>query len=126
MSLRRYSAIVLATLVLSLGALRAALSEATWVAAAIGALLAALNTVAAFALVRWSASHSNLAFFQAILGGMVVRMAVLLGATVAAILGGLPRVPFATALLAYFAGFLALELTVTHRGTVSSRPEAGR
>jgi hypothetical protein len=123
MSLGRYTAVVISAVAVSLAALRTGLSSAMWAAVAAGAVLAAANTIAAFALVLWSTRRSNVAFFQAILGGMVVRMMALLGATVAAILSGLPRVPFATGLLAYFVAFLALELALTHR--LSLAPQAG-
>ena len=49
-------------------------------AALLGAALALANTVAAYALVRWSAGRPVNTFMGAVLGGMIGRMAALLGA----------------------------------------------
>jgi hypothetical protein len=115
-SLRRYALIVVGGVALSLAALRPALAADAWRAAVVGALLATVNTVAAYALVVWSTGRSNIAFFRAVLGGTLGRMVVLLGAVAAAIVGfGLPRLPLVAALLGYFVAFLALELAVVHR-----------
>jgi len=81
-----------------------------------GALLAALNTVCAYFLALWSAGRSNNAFFTAVLGGMLARMTVLLGALlVGVLLVGLPKLPLTFSLLAYFVAFLVLELAVLSR-----------
>jgi hypothetical protein len=119
-SLGRYTLVVLALLGAGLGV--------TWVpllkgleprargAAFLGGVLAALNAVTAYSLVLWSASRPTGAFMKAILGGMVGRMAFLLAAVVLAVLGlGLPSVPLAVSLLAYFVLFLVLELAVLHK-----------
>lgn len=83
-----------------------------------GAALAALNTILAYFLVVWSASRSTSAFMKAVLGGMVVRMGLMLAAVVAGVLVfGLPKVPLAISLLAFFVLFLILELTILHRRT---------
>jgi hypothetical protein len=83
-----------------------------------GALLAVLNTLAAHALVSWSERRSTPAFFGAVLGGMVGRMAVMLAAVVLGILLlDLPRLPLVVSLLAYYSLFLVMELTVQHRHT---------
>ena len=117
MSLARYSATVGGAVVVSVGLLRLSLSEDSWRAAAAAAVLAALNAWAAFALVTWSAGRSNTAFFRAILGGTLARMALLLGAALAAILWlGLSRLAFLLSLLGYFVAFLVLEVGVVHRG----------
>jgi hypothetical protein len=125
-SLGRYTLVVLALLGAGLGA--------TWVpllkgleprargAAFVGGALAALNAITAYSLVLWSASRPTGAFMKAILGGMVGRMAFLLAAVILAVLGlGLPSVPLAVSLLAYFVLFLVLELAVLHkRATAAS------
>jgi uncharacterized membrane protein len=114
-SLARYSAIVVGTVLVSLAALRAPHATETWNAVAAAAALAGLNAVMAFALVAWSSKRPNVTFFRAILGGTLARMALLVGGTVAAILWlGLGRVPFVLSLISYFAAFLALELAVVH------------
>jgi hypothetical protein len=121
-SLTRYSVLVLgialATFALAWAvALRRADGPTCW-AAAFGAAVAVANTVAAHALVRWSGPRSTKAFFGAVLGGMIGRMALMLAAVVAGVLGlGLPKLPLVGALLPYFALFLVLELSIPHRQT---------
>ena len=78
MSLGRYALIVLATVALGLAlawplGLRGVEPRARW-AALLGGALAALNTLAAYALVSWSIGRSTNAFLGAVLGGMVGRM----------------------------------------------------
>jgi len=125
-SLRRYSLLVVGAVALSMTALRPALAPDAWRAAFVGALLAAANAIAAYALVVWSAGRGNAAFFRAVLGGTLGRMAVLLAAVAAAIVGlGLPRLPLVASLLACFVAFLALELAVVHRRS-GERLEARR
>ena len=126
MSLRRYSLIVVGAVALAMTALMPALAPDAWRAALVGALLAAANAIAAYALVVWSAGRGNTAFFRAVLGGTLGRMALVLAAVVAAIVGlGLPRLPLLAALLACFVAFLALELAVVHRRS-GERLEARR
>ena len=96
--------------------------DGTFAAVTLGGGLAGLNAVAAYALIAWSAGRSNVAFFRAVLGGTLGRMAFLLGAVAVAILGfGLPRLPLVTALLSYYVAFLALELVVVHRSPGAHR-----
>ena len=96
--------------------------DGTFAAVALGGGLAGLNAVAAYALIAWSAGRSNVAFFRAVLGGTLGRMAFLLGAVAVAILGlGLPRLPLVIALLSYYVAFLALELAVVHRSPGAHR-----
>jgi hypothetical protein len=123
-SLGRYTLVVLALLGAGLGAswVPLGLEPRARGAAFLGGALAALNAIAAYFLVLWSASRPTGAFMKAILGGMVGRMAFLLAAVVLAVLGlGLPSVPLAVSLLAYFVLFLVLELAVLHkRATAAS------
>ena len=120
MSVARYAAIVLLTVAATLGPLLLALRDrlgASDVSAALtGAALAALNSVAAYGLVAWSAARSTAWFFRAILGGMLARMVFMLAAVVGGILLlGLPRLPLVFALLGYFVTLLAFEVTVLSR-----------
>ena len=122
MSLTRYALIVVLTvggsLLLVLPALSGVLDSAARAAALLGGLLAALNTFAAFFLVRWSEKRSSNTFLRAVIGGMVARMALMLGAVVAAVLYlGLPKEPLAISLLSYFVLFLIFELRVLHKHT---------
>jgi hypothetical protein len=121
-SLSRYSILVLgvalATLALAWPLALRRLDAPARVAVAFGASVALANTIAAHALVRWSAGRSTTAFMRAVLGGMVGRMALMLAAVVAGILAlGLPRLPLAFSLLSYFVVFLAMELTILQRQT---------
>lgn len=119
MSLVRYSLVVGAIATGSFAALWPVLggrTQGTRSAVALGTTLAGLNAVAAYALVVWSSGRSNTAFFRAVLGGTLGRLAVLLAAVVIAVVGmGLPRLPLVLALLSYYVAFLVLELAVVHR-----------
>ena len=126
MSLKRYALIVLAIVSVSLSlllpALAGVLDAGGQLAALFGGLLAGLNTLLAFFLVSWSEKRSTNVFLRAVLGGMVARMALMLGAVVLAVLYlGLPKVPLAISLLGYFVLFLVFELRVLHKRTA---PEA--
>jgi len=119
-SFGRYALTVLGIVLISLGALWLPLLGALaprerWAVLAGGAL-ATLNTLAAYALVLWSQRRSTQVFMRAILGGMVGRMALMLAAVVAGILGlGLPTIPLTVSLLGYFVLFLVLELAILQR-----------
>jgi branched-subunit amino acid ABC-type transport system permease component len=92
-----------------------------------GALLAATNTVCAYFLALWSQGRTNNAFFIAVLGGMLARLTVLLGAFVLGVLvAGLPKVPFTISLLSYFVVFLVLELAVLSRRTAGPGARAAQ
>ena len=83
-----------------------------------GGGVALLNAVAAHALVEWAVRRSPQVFLATVLFGMVGRMAAMLGLVVAGILAlGLPRLPLAFTLLAYFVLFLAFEIGALQRGT---------
>ena len=118
MSLSRYAILVLFTAAATLAAigLVAPADAALRAAILFGALVATVNTLVAHGLVAWSERRSTHAFFGAVLGGMIGRMALMLGAVVAGVLLlGLPRLPLIVSLLTYFSLFLVLELSVQHR-----------
>ena len=116
MTLARYTAVVLGAVGASLCAAWPMLAAEARPAVLTGALLAALNTLCAYFLALWSAGRSNHAFFVAVLGGMLGRMTVLLGAVLVGVLVvGLPKLPLTFSLLAYFVAFLVLELAVLSR-----------
>jgi hypothetical protein len=124
----RYAAIVVlgvaSTLAAVVVSLAGRLGSSGAVAVIAGAVMAALNSIAAYALVAWSIARSTAWFFRAILGGMLARMTVMLAAVVAAILLlGLPRLPFVFSLLAYFVTLLAFEVAVVSR-LVARAPHA--
>ena len=125
MSFARYVALVSGAACASLGALWLVLEPRWRVPAAVGAALAVANTVAAYGLVVWGNRRSTNVFLGAVLGGMVARMGLMLAAVVMAVLLlGLPKVPLALSLLAYFVVFLVFELALLQRRT--SGPQASR
>jgi len=127
-SFSRYAQVVTAVAGVSLallGPLAGALGPGGWSAAGWGATLAVLNTLAAYGLVRWSEDRPTVWFFRAILGGMLVRMTLLLAAVAVVIVtGGLSPVPFVVSLLGHFVAFLALETAVLARTATAPQPEA--
>ena len=125
MSFARYAVLVLGivggSLSLAWPVLMPRLDPAARSAAILGGALAALNTLAAYALVVWSAPRGTNVFLGAVLGGMVGRMGLLLCAVVAAILGlGVPKLPLALSLLGYFVVFLVIELAILQKRTTAS------
>lgn len=128
MSLARYALVVVVIVCGSLAALWPMLGPnldaGGRLAALIGGGLAAANTLIAYVTVMWSERRSTNVFLRAVLGGMVVRMGLLLGIVLVAILVlELPRLPLAVSLLSYFVVFLILEVAVLHKRT-TIRPEA--
>jgi hypothetical protein len=125
-SFSRYAVIVSVVVVASLAFVWwLFLDGPTRQAATVGGILAGGNSLVAYGLARWAGPRSTAVFMRAVLGGMVGRLAVMLGAVVAAVLVfDLPRVALAVSLLAYFVLFLAFELSVLHRGT--SKPAVAR
>ena len=119
MSFLSFATIVTVTTLLScLGVFLAqgSLAEGASTAFAFGAGLAGLNAVGSMGLVAWSRGRSHAAFMRALLGGMVGRMALMLGAVALGLVAlDLPRVPLVIGLLGHFVVFLALELAIVHR-----------
>ena len=120
MSFGRYAALVLGVVAVSqavVGMLfRGRLEPAALYGMVLGAALAAVNTLAAYGLVLWAQRRSTNTFMGAVLGGMVGRMGLMLAAVVAGVLVlGLPKVPLAISLLAYFVLFLVFEIAVLQK-----------
>jgi hypothetical protein len=124
-TLKRYALVVLGVVAATLAAAWPALAAEARPAVLCGAFLAASNTVLAYVIAVWSMRRSPNVFLGMVLGGMVGRMALMLAAFVACVLGaGLPALPLAVAVLAYFVAFLVFELTVLHR--LTSTPASAR
>jgi hypothetical protein len=124
-TLKRYALIVLGAVAATLAAAWPALPAQTRPAVLCGAALAACNTVLAYVIAVWSMRRSPNVFLGMVLGGMVGRMGLMLGAFVACVMAlGLPSLPLAVAVLAYFVAFLVFELTVLHR--LTSTPARAR
>ena len=121
MSLSRYATIVMATVAglfgAAVGLLGDTLTAAGRSAVLLAGLLAAANAVGAYFLAIWgSARRSHVVFMQAVLGGMLGRMTLMLAAVAGALFVlKLPQVPFVTSLLIHFVLFLVLEVAVLAR-----------
>jgi len=120
MSFGRYAALVLGVVAVSqvvvVMLFRGRLEPAALYGMVLGAALAAANTLAAYGLVQWAQRRSTNTFMGAVLGGMVGRMGLMLAAVVAGVLVlGLPKVPLAISLLAYFVLFLVFEISVLQK-----------
>ena len=131
MSLGKYSLLVIVVALSSLLlawpiVLRRMDMPGRW-AALYGSALALVNTILAHSIVLWSDRRSTNVFLGAVLGGMVGRMGLLLIAVLAGVLVlGLPKLPLAVALLAYFVLFLVMELAILHRRTPGKALPGGR
>jgi hypothetical protein len=111
MTAGRYAALVAALTLGGVLATALVVTPSFLPAVALGAFLSGANTVAAFFLVTWAQGKATGTFMTAVLGGMMVRMALMLGAVVFVLKAvGLPRMPFVISLLGSFVAFLALEL----------------
>jgi hypothetical protein len=114
-----YATIVTTTVLLSCAGVFLAqdgLSEGALASFVFGAGVAGLNALLSMALLVWSKGRSHVVFMRALLGGMVGRMAVMLGAVVLGLLAlKLPPMPLVIGLLTHFVLFLVLELGIVHR-----------
>jgi hypothetical protein len=109
---------VVASALLTQGAVLPFLSADNRGAVALGAGLAAANVLAAFAVAAWGLKRSPKAFLGAVLGGMMARMGLVLAAVAAAVvLFDVPKAPLALSLLAYFVPYLVSEIHVLHKST---------
>lgn len=76
-----------------------------------GALLSTANVLVGYAAIEYSFNKSYTTFVKAVIGGMGLRMVVMLGALAALIvLGGLHAVALTTSLMGFYAVFLILEI----------------
>jgi hypothetical protein len=129
-SLTRYATVVLATVAVVFAAavllFGNALDAAARSAVLLAGLLAAANAVGSYFLATWaSARSSNAVFMQAVLGGMLGRMVLMLAAVVVALVVlDLPRMPLIASLVIHFVLFLILEVAVISRRTPT--PSAAR
>jgi len=76
-----------------------------------GALLSTANVLAGYAAIEYSFNKSYTTFVKAVIGGMGLRMVVMLGALAALImLGGLHPVALTSSLMGFYAIFLIMEI----------------
>ena len=123
MSLERYVGLTLGLALITLLPVLAlaGLDERGRLATIVGASLASANTICAYTLVLAARRQRSLqAFMVLVLGGMGVRLTLLLGAIAGGSrLFGFSQTPLTFSILAYFTLFLVLELAVLH-----ARPRA--
>jgi hypothetical protein len=80
-------------------------------AAAIGGALSTMNVLAGYFAIRYAYTKSYTTFLKAVLGGMGVRMTLMLGALAALVLlGGMDAVALMVSALAFYGVFLVLEI----------------
>ena len=94
-------------------------------AVAAGAALSTINVMLGYAAIRYSFDRSHTTFLKAVLGGMGVRLLVMLGAFTALIMVfGMQAVALTVSLLAFYAVFMVLEIMfIQQRMTVKNRGE---
>jgi hypothetical protein len=77
----------------------------------LGAVMSTVNVLLGFLAIEYSFDKSYTTFLKAVLGGMGVRMALLLGVLLVLIrFGGLHAVALTVSLLGFYAVFLVLEV----------------
>ena len=89
---------------------------ATRTAVVLGAALATVNVMMGYAAIEYAFHRSYTAFLKAVLGGMGVRMVVVLGVLVALIVSwGVPVLPLTLSLFGFYIVFLTLEVLYIQR-----------
>jgi hypothetical protein len=127
-TLGRYALVIIAILAVTLSGSGVVLagrhSPRALLAVLFGALVAALNSLLAHAIMRWSDDRPTGEFVKLVLGGMAARMVLVLAAVAAGVtVLALSRLPLLLSLLIHFGVFLAVEMVVVsrHRGTAMAR-----
>jgi hypothetical protein len=93
-----------------------AASPATRSAVVLGAGLATVNVLLGYAAIEYAFHRSYTAFLKAVLGGMGIRMVLVLGVLVALITHwGVPVLPLTISLFAFYIVFLTLEVLYIQR-----------
>ena len=91
-------------------------SRATVVAVAAGAALSTLNVLLGYASIRFAFHRSYTTFLKVVLGGMGLRMVIMLGGLGGLIAwAGLEPVPLAASLLGFYAVYLVIEIVFIQR-----------
>jgi hypothetical protein len=91
-------------------------SRATVVGVIAGAALSTLNVLLGYASIRYAFDKSYTTFLKAVLGGMGLRMVIMLGGLAGLIVGaGMEPVPLASSLLGFYAVYLIIEIMFIQR-----------
>ena len=90
------------------------------IAAAVGALLSTVNALAGYLTIEYSFERSHTTFLKAVLGGMGVRMVLMLGALLFSIkVVGLDAVALCVSLLSFYVVYLAMEILFLQKRATS-------
>ncbi len=90
-------------------------SRETNIALITGTLMSTANVLLGYAAIEYSIGKSYTTFFKVVLGGMVIRMAVLLGGFFICIkVFRLPIIPLSASLLSFYGLYLILEVIFIH------------
>lgn len=98
-------------------------SDEMALAVVVGALLSTMNVIAGFLAIEYALEKSHATFMKAILGGMGIRMVVMLGLLVLLItVAGLHTIALVASMLGFYIIYLVLELLyiqnkVSHKQT---------
>jgi hypothetical protein len=91
-------------------------SRATVVGVIAGAALSTLNVLLGYASIRYAFDKSYTTFLKAVLGGMGLRMVIMLGGLAGLIVGaGMEPVSLASSLLGFYAVYLIIEIMFIQR-----------
>lgn len=92
-------------------------------AVAAGAGLSTLNVILGYGAIRYSFDKSHTTFLKAVLGGMGLRLVVMLGAFTLLVVGlGMHPVALTVSLLGFYAVFMVLEIVyIQQRMTFKNR-----
>ena len=94
-----------------------------FLAVAAGAALSTVNVLLGYLAIRYSFDRSHTTFLKAVLGGMGLRLLLMLGAfTVMIVVFGVQAMPLTASLFGFYAVFMALEIVyMQRRMTVGNR-----
>lgn len=103
-------AVLVVGIVVSILALRSSTLDVQR-AVAVGAALSTVNVLAGYVAIRYAYAKSYTTFLKVVLGGMGVRMTLMLGALAALVLlAGMDSVALMVSALSYYGIFLVLEV----------------
>jgi hypothetical protein len=99
-------------------------SPGTRIAVVAGALLSTVNVLLGYVSIRYAFHRSYSTFLKAVLGGMGLRMAMMLGGLAGLIVfAGLDPVALASSLLGFYAVYLVMEIVFIQRKVTAKNQE---
>lgn len=86
-------------------------SRETNIAVVTGTMLSAVNIFLGYAAIEYSIGRSYTTFLKVVMGGMGIRMVVLLGSFLICLkIVGMPVIPLSAAMMSFYGVFLVLEI----------------